>query len=225
MIEEYALPVLGIGIVLMVIIEIYSFMETRMERSIVQSLDLLAIEMVQGSSIETAMKKIGDDKSISCRNLYKRVIENLNKGLPLEKAIAATSDNIIFSSLSDVLSQPSEHAVSSLRTLSSNWGKVLDLESEMNAEVSYPVTLLQLLNIFLLPIFYIFLAGILSSNVVTISLSENLKLYLLAINIMMALLPAILLSKIKRSIYMLPLALSYYVLAFNTIGPAILKLI
>lgn len=225
--ETYALYFF-IGGVLIYAYHIFdSGQKSKLDGSIVESLNNIAQELDAGNSIETSIMTISQDKSNPSAKYFGKLIEETRKGHSFQESleiVSKNSDSRTFSYVCDIilLAQKSKGNISSsLKELSQNLWEIDHLQESVNSKAGAPLSTLKMLGIIIIPLLYYMMASVLSSDTLVIAITTPFKVYFVGTALAMSFADYFLFSDYKEGLYILPFTITYMILVFVKLGPMI----
>ena len=200
---------------------------TKLDTSLVDSLNNIAQELDAGNSIESAITTISKDKSNPSSKYLAKIIEETKKGHSFEESLEIVSKKThskTFAYICDIilLAQKSKGNIAdSLKKLSQNLWEIDHLQASVNSKAAGPASTLKILGIVIIPLLYYMMAAVLSSETMLIEITTSFKVYFFAVALAMTFSDYFLFGDIEEGLYILPFSISYLILVFLKIGPYI----
>jgi hypothetical protein len=197
------------------------YQANKLENDLIESMEQLAIQIEYGNSIETALVMTSKLHSYAAR-IYRRVIKKMNNGLSLTNAFKSVttfhrSRTLAFLSNTMGLYDTYGLAISSqLRDSSLNLLKLRRALDEMYEKTAPSIRVMQIIALFGSPILTVFLSGILDLPIYTLGLY-----FAGLVVIVYGMFDYLIYSNVKRTIFMMPLLVTGYLMVLNWLAPYI----
>lgn len=203
-----------------------------LDAAMIDAMEKIATQLEMGNSMETAIMNISEDKTNKAAKHFKKIIWHVKAGKTLPEALDSAglgSGSPTFRYVCQIIADAEKNKgdeAAALKELSKKLWDIQHLQETVDKKSSMPIMILQILGIFFLPIIYYFLASLLQTNTLdTVSMLQTPLMlgYLLAVNIGTTFLETFIFRDLLASLRLLPVSLSYYLLAISVIGPYIIK--